>query len=278
MLRFSIPFSLLLITACVPLETTDTPTRSNGSRAAAISISEKSCEGQSTGNCAFINGPVRLASKQINLPGHKLPFFETVENLDFIDSTSKNWAAPAATLTDGASIPAAFIQVIGDPTSREFINAATIHDAYCGSGNEEHAYYHAAPWPKVHRMFYDALRVGGTPKVKAKIMYAAVYLGGPRWSGSTQLPTSKSNNTISTKSTPRSPNKNLFQREIPTSVMVAEMRRVKSYIEASNPPIADLEHYLKAREIIIARIYKRTAYVHGDGHSTGSSTGPTTGP
>jgi hypothetical protein len=30
-------------------------------------------------------------------------------------------------------------------------------------------------------MFYDALLALGVPMVKAKIMYAAVYLGGPKW-------------------------------------------------------------------------------------------------
>ena len=37
------------------------------------------------------------------------------------------------------------------------------------------------PWPEVHRMFYEGLLVGGTPVARAQLMYAAVWLGGPRW-------------------------------------------------------------------------------------------------
>ena len=35
-------------------------------------------------------------------------------------------------------------------------------------------------------MFYDALVVDGVPRQKAKIMFAAVYLAGPRWEDPTR--------------------------------------------------------------------------------------------
>lgn len=253
MLRFSLPIVLLVTAACMPQDTPDGATRSASGGAASSDISEISCQGKSEGICAFINGPVRLGTKQFTIPGRKFPFFRTEENLDFIDAVSTNWAAPAATLTDGASIPPIFVRTIGDPKSREFINAATIHDAYCGVGNENGTYFQAATWPKVHRMFYDALRVGGTPKVKAKIMFAAVYIGGPRWDGAKQPQVSRSTVTLSTKSIPNPENRNLLQRGVPEPVLVAEMERVKAYIEANDPPIADLERYLRTREADLAK-------------------------
>lgn len=281
MFRFSVPFIFLTIAACVPQTGSNTSNKPTTSGYAA-NISETSCEARATKNCAFVNGPVRLASKEILLPGHKLPFYKTVEDLDFIDSESKNWGAPAETLTDGASIPPIFIRLIGAPTSREFINAATVHDAYCGSGNEERAYYHAASWPKVHRMFYDALRVGGTPKIKAQIMYAAVYMGGPRWANVAQV--SKSINTplisFSTKSFGASASKNLYQRGVPADVMVAELVHVKSFIQTNAPSIEALEHHLQIREIRIERtlIKWSSSTTSGDGGGAGGSgSSPTSG-
>lgn len=273
MQRFFIPFVLLLTTACMPQDTSGVSTRTSNAGSSNADISGASCQGRSQGNCAFINGPVRLGTKQINLPGRKFPFFETVENLDFVDAVSQNWAAPASTLTDGASIPPVFVQVIGDPKSREFINAATIHDAYCGVGNEDGTFFQAAPWPKVHRMFYDALRVGGTPKIKAKIMYAAVYMGGPRWDGANRPQVSRSAISISSKSVPNPSNKNLLQRGIPASVMVAEMARVKSYIETNDPPIADLERHLRTRESGIAKSLTTTRVVQEEPERGGDGDG-----
>ena len=49
-----------------------------------------------------------------------------------------------------------------------------MHDYYCDVQTK--------PWQEVHRMFYDASLFGGVSKIKAKLMYAAVYYGGPRWS------------------------------------------------------------------------------------------------
>ncbi|MDU8929886.1 DUF1353 domain-containing protein [Alisedimentitalea sp. MJ-SS2] len=141
------------------------------------------CVGSSAPSCRFRNSPVRLEQQAVRLPGRKLPFFPIAEELEFVDASNRSWIAPSKTLTDGASIPRIFVSIVGNPTSQEFTNAAAIHDAYCGVGNEAGPKFHTAEWRSVHRMFYDALRVGGTPETKAKIMYAAVYIGGPRWGG-----------------------------------------------------------------------------------------------
>lgn len=275
MFRFALISALLASAACVPANDPNTSGGAISIGSANAKVSEASCKAKAQTNCAFVNGPVRLGSKQINMPGREFPFYETVDNLDFIDAVNQKWAAPASTLTDGASIPPKFVEMIGDPTSREFINAATVHDAYCGTGNEAGAYFHAATWPKVHRMFYDALRVGGTPRVKAKIMYAAVFLGGPRWVGSTQPVVSKSTVIFSSKSIPIPSNRNLFQRGVPTSEVVAEMKRIKFYIEVNDPPIAELERHLRARESDIARVHfaKITADTNRGGNSEGGTHG-----
>lgn len=144
-------------------------------------LSTKECQPSRVRNCYFRNSPVTLTGDPVTLPGRPYPFFRTARALDFVDAEGREWRAPQATLTDGASIPPYLVPIVGDPTKPEFANAAAVHDAYCGIGNEEGTNYHKAPWQSVHRMFYDTLIVGGTPVPRAQLMFAAVWLGGPRW-------------------------------------------------------------------------------------------------
>lgn len=77
--------------------------------------------------------------------------------------------------TDGASIPWWAEPIIGNPYSDEYLRAAVLHDHYCYDEN------HVRGWRQTHRMFHDALLAMNVPGVKAGIMYAAVYVGGPKW-------------------------------------------------------------------------------------------------
>jgi Protein of unknown function (DUF1353) len=68
--------------------------------------------------------------------------------------------------------------VIGSPFTGKYRDASVIHDYYCD--------IRARPWPSVHRVFYDAMIVSGVSVSRAKLMYAAVYFAGPRWSEATE--------------------------------------------------------------------------------------------
>lgn len=106
-------------------------------------------------------------------------------DLTFIDAQKVRWRAGKweegaketveTGTTDGASIPEWAQPVIGEPFREEYLKAAVIHDHYCYKEN------HVRSWRKTHKMFYDALVALQVPALKAKIMYAAVYLGGPKW-------------------------------------------------------------------------------------------------
>ena len=133
------------------------------------------------GKCRFNNAPLKLEPEKIRLEGRAYDFQRVAERLDFVDGDGRNWHAPEKSLTDGASIPEIFVPLVGFPNEPRFVNAAAVHDAYCGIGNETGPVYHAKTWQEVHRLFYDALVASGTPDGKAKIMFAAVWLGGPRW-------------------------------------------------------------------------------------------------
>jgi hypothetical protein len=96
-----------------------------------------------------------------------------VEPFAYVDSRQTRWEAAAGAVIDGASIPRAFWSVIGSPFAGEFRNASVVHDVACEERNR--------PWRAVHRMFYEACRLGGVGAVKAKTMYYAVFHFGPRW-------------------------------------------------------------------------------------------------
>ena len=77
--------------------------------------------------------------------------------------------------TDGASIPGWAQAIVGQPFNEQYLLAAVVHDHYCYKENR------VRTWRQTHRMFYNALIALGVPTLKAKTMYAGVYLGGPKW-------------------------------------------------------------------------------------------------
>ena len=96
-----------------------------------------------------------------------------LEDYRYFDQNYKMWTARKGLITDGASIPRWAWSFIGSPLGAPYVNAAIIHDQYCVLRTEK---------PEdAHKMFYDAMIVAGVDKLKAKLMYAAVYAAGPWW-------------------------------------------------------------------------------------------------
>lgn len=93
--------------------------------------------------------------------------------LKFTDMAKRVWQADAGDVTDGASIPDWAQGIIGGPWDESYLKAAVLHDHYCGKRNFS--------WRETHLMFYEALIELGVNSYKAKLMYYAVYAGGPRW-------------------------------------------------------------------------------------------------
>lgn len=93
--------------------------------------------------------------------------------LTFIDMAKRVWRADAGDVTDGASIPDWAQGIIGGPWDEAYLKAAVLHDHYCGK--------RIVSWRETHLMFYDALIDLGVNPYKAKLMYYAVYVGGPKW-------------------------------------------------------------------------------------------------
>ena len=220
--------AVLLVAACSPQDLGQAAKRLGGD------LSE--CPGASTAQCYFLNSPVKLVrTRPVQIAGRSNTFYPMAEQLEFIDGAARKWVAPQRTLTDGASIPLIFVPIVGSPTTPEFVNAAAVHDANCGIGNEDGPEFHARTWQETHRMFYDTLIVGGTPAPKAKLMFAAVWLGGPRWH-------------------PRNKAEDLTLARLPPSILLSAMRDTRDYIAESDPSLTALLVYLRWQEAEMLRL------------------------
>lgn len=126
--------------------------------------------------------PDRITLKEVEFDGLELMELED-DSLTFHGPDGVDWVAPKGTLTDGATVPRLALWVTDGRFDSKFLKAAIIHDAFCQSFNETRCpeQFHSKPWEAVHRMFYDACVAGGTPPTRAQMMFAAVWLGGPRW-------------------------------------------------------------------------------------------------
>jgi hypothetical protein len=113
-----------------------------------------------------------VADVQLLADGRKATLLKTFR---YTDGEGKPWEAPAGTAIDGASIPQMFWSIIGGPYEGKYRFASIVHDRYC----VDHG---GRTWKEVHRMFHHACLAGGTDPQLAKLMYAAVYHFGPRWS------------------------------------------------------------------------------------------------
>ncbi|MGL1956294.1 MAG: DUF1353 domain-containing protein [Colwellia sp.] len=91
----------------------------------------------------------------------------------FQDKAGKQWKVKKGAIVDGASIPRLVWSFIGSPFSGKYRRASVIHDVYCQTKSEPHKL--------VHKMFYQAMRVDKVNYFKAKAMYFAIRIGGPKW-------------------------------------------------------------------------------------------------
>lgn len=105
---------------------------------------------------------------------------QLVNDFTFIDPQGYEWKAEEGLLIDGTSIPRHFWTILGPPFRDAYRKASVVHGAACARKDE--------PWENVHLMFYYAMKAEGVDSIKAKVMYAAVYLFGPRWPFTKKLP------------------------------------------------------------------------------------------
>ena len=196
--------------------------------AALAAPAHSDAAGPDCADCAFRGAPVRLSEISIALPGKPHPYFTLRSAVAFTDRNGLRWEAPRGTLTDGASIPRALVPLIGQPRSPEFREAAALHDAWCGTGNEALPQFRTRSWEEVHRMFHDALLAAGVVPAKARVMFAAVYLAGPRWDDPARV-----------------------LDAVPESQLREEMRLCLEFIAREDPSRAEIEAWMRERELAL---------------------------
>lgn len=140
-----------------------------------------------------------------------------VEPFRYIDSRGHAWEVPPGAVINGASIPTVFWNTIGPPFVGDYRRASVVHDFHCGEQSQ--------PWRDVHRMFYEASLMGGVGKIRAKMMYVAVYAKGPRWPEPGRLGA-----TIEPK-----PN-----------VSDSDVNNVQNWVQRNDPSLAEIEARLNA--------------------------------
>jgi len=167
---------------------------------------------------------------------------ELLEEFGSVDPAGLDWPVPARTQVDGASIPQPLWSLIGSPFTGLYRDASVVHDYYCD--------VRVRAWRAMHRVFYDAMITSGVSTARAKLMYAAVYYGGPRWtkqaSHNTRLPIPPlSDNQFSAPSdnqfsAPDSP----FAKDVMTAVEVNGISVADFLKSGSWPPPSGVESRL----------------------------------
>lgn len=168
----------------------------------------------------------------VEVPGRNLMEL-TTDSLTFVDSRGVKWVAPAGTWTDGATVPRVALWITDGRFQKEFLKAAIVHDAYCQDFNKTRCpqQFKKRPWREVHRMFFEACVAGKTPLTKAKMMFAAVWWGGPRWDD---------------------PSASL--KFVPDRVLTAGYQGCKKFIEETDPTLEAIEDWLDSREPTVREI------------------------
>lgn len=91
----------------------------------------------------------------------------------YVDPREVIWLAPKGSEVDGASIPRVFWTPVGGPYEGKYRQASVIHDVACEDRERPHQ--------DVHRCFYDACLCEGLEEPKARLLYLAVAMFGPKW-------------------------------------------------------------------------------------------------
>lgn len=97
-----------------------------------------------------------------------------LSNFSFWDDKGVQWTTPKGYQADGSSIPTSLWSITGQsPFTGRHRDPSIVHDYYCDN--------RVRPWKQTHRMYYEGCLARRMSPAGAKMFYAAVYLGGPRW-------------------------------------------------------------------------------------------------
>ncbi len=158
----------------------------------------------------------------------------------YVDPADTRWIAPKGFISDGASIPRAFWSIVGGPLDGSYRGPAFVHDRYCAT--------QSAPSHDVHRMFYLACRAAGVGALEAKILYAAVRIGGPRWGEDLVEPLPSAVPSDFDLDQAASRDERVGGPAAPPA-SVLDPNEVATWIEQDDPSLEDIDDYATAAAI-----------------------------
>ncbi len=167
-------------------------------------------------------------------------FMVLKSDFTFIDASGQRWLAPQGTKTDGASIPTVFLSFFGNPYHPDYRAAAIVHDAFCQEVNKTGASFQKRKWRETHQMFYEALVESNVDSLTAQLMFAGVWLGGPRWNDTKHLLDDVSEEVL--KEEFQKCQKWLSKSKRSNEELIAWMDRREKYLkEGKSPPLSEVE-------------------------------------
>jgi hypothetical protein len=120
------------------------------------------------GDAAFLSGQLNV---EMIADGRTV---RVTREMVFRDSSGTRWVVPAGAEVDGSSIPQSLWSVVGSPFDGALRSASVLHDYYSQTRQR--------PWQDVNRMFFEAMLASGVPAEKARLVFLATQLFGPKWS------------------------------------------------------------------------------------------------
>jgi hypothetical protein len=155
-----------------------------------------------------------------------------LSDFTFIEQSGKKWVAKKGTLIDGASIPK-ILWRWGPPFVGDYRRASVVHDAYTNwNGRTE-------PWRDTHRMFYYGCRADGVSYLKAKLMFAAVYIFGPKWENPLIGGLEFHNEALNTQGAIMT--QTLNKGELQTYMEDADFNELEEWVLTNNPDLQEIE-------------------------------------
>ena len=155
------------------------------------------------------------------------------EPFTYVDSAGKVWRVPAGAVVNGASIPRVLWNTVGPPFVGDYRRASVVHDYFCDDRTE--------PWQAVHRMFYEGCLTGGVSETRAKLMYAAVYAAGPRWSDpggrSLRRPGGADDSGLEQLGA---------DKPVQRALHDEKLRELGAWIESANPSLEEIEERMES--------------------------------
>jgi hypothetical protein len=193
-----------------------------------LAAGSQAAEARDQMNYGHFGAPIQVEWLRGDASERRMKLLRPVE---YTDPNGKLWVVPTGFVTDGASIPRIFWTLVGAPYEGAYREAAVVHDFLCDTKSQ--------PYQDVHRLFYYATRAAGVSDFHAKILYAGVLIGGPKWAGG------RSNCYSNCHALPSSYSVDPHgQLTLQATVTEEDAQKVAAWVKSQNPDLPAIDAYV----------------------------------